>query len=123
MELMLPYMVSIISALISGAASYLSATKKSRTDMQALKESNEHEIARLMKQHELDLENMERAHHLDLEKLQIEHQLQLESASSSAQTQIAGSVFAGLIASMMESPVVKEKLEQSIKDGFGKNCS
>lgn len=58
----LPYIVSVLVALISGIASYLAADKKCRADMKALKESNTHEINRLMEQHRLDIDSLERAY-------------------------------------------------------------
>lgn len=74
----LPYIVSIFVAIISGAASYFAAAKKCKSDMNALKESNSHEIDRLMQQHKLDIDSLERKHQMEIEKMELAHKHQLE---------------------------------------------
>ena len=57
LSIIAPYIVSIIAAIISGISSYLVAHNKSASEIQTLKEANEHEIEKLMKQHEVNLDN------------------------------------------------------------------
>ena len=57
MNTYLPYIVSVVVAIISGVFSYMQASRKCRTEIDSLKESNKHEIERLMQQHKLDIES------------------------------------------------------------------
>lgn len=68
-----PYIVSILASIISGISSYLVARNKSASDIQELKESNEHEIEKLLKQHEVDLDNLKETHKLEMEKFEAKH--------------------------------------------------
>ena len=43
----LPYIVEIITAIISGAAAYFTATKKAKTDLETLRVTNKAEIENL----------------------------------------------------------------------------
>ena len=58
----LPYLVAILTALIS----YFSARYQSKSDLK-----------HLMHQHALDLESLERKHEMEKEKMQLEYQHQL----------------------------------------------
>ena len=66
MENYLPYIVSVVCALISGFASYAVARKQSRED-----------IKKLEKTYELDLEKEKEKHKMEIDKLQLEHKNQL----------------------------------------------
>ena len=73
LSIIAPYIVSILASMISGISSYLVAPNKSASDIQTLKESNEHESKKLMKQHGVDLDNLKETHKLEMEKLEAEH--------------------------------------------------
>lgn len=67
MENYLPYIVSLVCALLSGITSYTVVRTQSKED-----------IKRLEKTYELDLENEKERHKFEIEKLELEHKHQLE---------------------------------------------
>lgn len=83
-------LVSCIPAIITGVITYMTTSKKAKTEIQSLVQSNRHEIEKLMKQHQIDIESLKEKYQLEAEKseqehrhkveiLQIEHQNALES--------------------------------------------
>ena len=71
-------LIAIIPAVLTSIITYLTATKKTKSSMNELKESNKHEINRLMEQHKLDIESIEKKHMLELESKNREHEHRLE---------------------------------------------
>lgn len=65
-------LVSCIPAVITGIITYMTASRKTKADIDKLQESNKHDIEKLMKQHEVDIESLK-------EKQQLEHKNALES--------------------------------------------
>jgi ActR/RegA family two-component response regulator len=78
MQIFLPYIITVLVAIITGYISYATATKKSKTGLEALRMSNQAEIEKLMSQHKLDLEALERKHEMGIEKMNLEHGHKLE---------------------------------------------
>ena len=109
----LPYIVSILVAIISGAASYFAAAKKCKSDMNALKESNSHEIDRLMQQHKLDIDSLERKHQMEIEKMELEHRHQLELKQKELENALGGSVINTMVDAMMKTPEAKQAMGQA----------
>ena len=108
-----PYIVSILAAIISGFSSYLVAHNKSASEIQTLKESNEHEIEKLMKQHEVDLDNLKETHKLEMEKL-------LELANSNAQNEMTKQLMGSMVGNMMAAPQMQDFLMKAISDSYMK---
>ena len=115
-----PYIVSIIASIVSGISSYLVARNKSASDIQTLKESNEHEIEKLMKQHEVDLDNLKETHKLEMEKLEAEHRYSLELASSNAQNEMTKQLMASFVGNMMSAPQMQDLLTNVFADSIKK---
>ena len=67
MNAYLPYIVSVLCALIAGVTSYVIARKQSKADIQKLE-----------KQYELDLEKEREKFAMEKEKMELEHKYQLE---------------------------------------------
>lgn len=109
----LPYIVSILVALISGIMSYLASAKKCRTDMNTLKESNAHEINRLMKQHKLDIDSLERKHKMEIEKMELEHKYQLELKSKDAENTMGSDLLNTVVGAAMQTPEARQMLGQA----------
>ena len=116
-----PYIVSIIASIASGISFYLVARNKSASDIQTLKESNEHEIEKLMKQHEVGLDNLKETHKLEMEKLEAEHRHSLELANSNAQNEMTKQLMGSLVGNLMAAPQMQDlfanALANSIKKG------
>lgn len=98
----LPYIVSVLCAVISGISSYAIARKQAKNDINAI-----------TKQHEVDLEALERKHKLELEKLDLEHAHQLELQEKDFEAKLSAS----LITEAMKMPEVRQKISQGIKRG------
>ena len=47
----LPYIVSVLVAVVSGVASYAAASKTARKELDVVKEANKHDMQKLMEQH------------------------------------------------------------------------
>ena len=72
-------LASCVPAAIIGFITYLVATKIAKSEIDALKESNRHEISKLMmKQHEIDIESLNEKHKLELEKSELEQRHKIE---------------------------------------------
>ena len=98
MENYLPYIVSVVCALISGFASYAVARKQSRED-----------IKKLEKTYELDLEKEKEKHKMEIDKLQLEHKNQLGSDMMNT-----------LISEAMKMPEVKRQISQGMNTAGNK---
>lgn len=55
MENVLPYVVSVITALISGICAFVAAKAQSGAALESVKETNRHDIEKLLRQHEIDM--------------------------------------------------------------------
>ena len=67
MDKYLPYIATVICAIVSGLASYMASRKQAKSDLQ-----------KLMKQHELDIKKEREKFTMEKEKMEIEHKHQLE---------------------------------------------
>lgn len=77
-EIINTLLVSCIPAVITGVVTYLTTSRKAKTQISSLKESNKHEIEKLMKQHEVDIESLKEKHQLEIEKSEQEHRHKIE---------------------------------------------
>ena len=98
----LPYIVSVLCALISGISSYAIARKQAKND-----------IIIIVKQHEVDLEALERKHQMELEKLNLEHTHQLELQEKEFEAKLSSS----LLTEAMKMPEVRQQITQGMKKG------
>lgn len=93
---------------------------KSASEIQTLKEANEHEIEKLMKQHEVDLDNLKETHKLEMEKLEAEHRYSLELANSNAQNEMTKKLMGSMVGNMMAAPQMQDFLMKAISDSYMK---
>lgn len=112
----LPYIVSIIVAVITGLTSYFAAAKKSKTDLKALQESNAHEISRLMEQHKLDIDSLERKHQMEIEKMELEHRHQLELKEKEMETALGGQLLTSMVDAAMNTPEARQAMGQAFRN-------
>ena len=106
MSTYLPYIVSVLCAVIAGFSSYAVSRKQTKADMQ-----------RLVKQHELDIEKEREKFAMEKEKLEIEHRHQLELMQKEAESSLGASVTNTLISEAMKIPEVREQFSQGVRDG------
>ena len=102
MEEYLPYIVTVVCAIISGIASYLAARKQSKSDMQ-----------KLMKQHELDIEKEREKFAMEKEKLEIEHRHQLELKQKEMENQLGTDLIATMTKEYMRSPAGRAQMRNA----------
>lgn len=74
----MPYIVSIITAIISGAWSYIASKKQFNHELDIIKTNNAHDIEKLMEQHKVDIENLKEKHKLEMEAKDKEYQHEKE---------------------------------------------
>lgn len=58
--------IAIVGPIISGLMAYMSAVRKSKNDLEAVKEVNRNELKKIKEQHETELDRMQKE--LDLQK-------------------------------------------------------
>lgn len=98
----LPYIVSIISAVIAGVSSYIATRRQAKND-----------IKLIVKQHEVDLTELERMHQMEIEKINLEHAHQLELREKDFEAKLSSS----LLKEAMKMPEVRQQISQGMKKG------
>ena len=94
MENYLPYIVSVVCALISGFASYAVARKQSREEKEK--------------------------HKMEIDKLQLEHKNQLELQQKQFENQLGSDMMNTLISEAMKMPEVKRQISQGMNTAGNK---
>ena len=107
METYLPYIVSIVCAIISGYASYAVATRNAKNNLEAVKEANKHDLDKLMEQHRIDIDSLERTHAMEIEKINLEHAHQMELRQKEFENQLGGSLVNTMISEAMKMPEIR----------------
>lgn len=118
-------LTSCVPAVISGFITYLVATKKAKSEIEALKESNRHEISKLMKQHEIDIESLNEKHKLELEKSELEQRHKIEimelehkNALESKEKEQSNHIVFGVLGDMLKDPNKLKSLMNLANDPF-----
>ena len=111
----LPYIVSVIVALISGFTSFVVSTKKNKADMKALQESNVHEINRLMEQHKLDIDSLKQKHEMEIERMELEHKHQMELKNKEAENAMGSDLLNTVIGAAIQTPEAKQAMGQAFR--------
>lgn len=117
METYMPYIVSIVCAVISGFASYAVATRNARNNMEALKAANKHDLDKLMEQHKIDIDSLERKHQMEIEKINLEHAHQMELNQKEFENQLGSNMMNTVISEAMKMPEMRQQLSNSIRTG------
>lgn len=109
METYMPYIVSVVCALISGVFSYSIARKQAKTD-----------IKQLEKKYELDMEQEREKHRLEIEKLEMEHRHNLELQQKQFENQMGGDMMNILIGEALKMPEVRKQFSQGVNSSMRK---
>lgn len=117
MEIYLPYIVSVLVALISGIVTYSVAIKNVKGSLESVKEANRHDIDKLMEQHKIDIDSLERKHEMELEKINLEHQLQMERSQKEFEHQFGGNMMNTMISEAMKMPEIRQQITSGMKSG------
>lgn len=102
----MPYVVSILGALIAAISSVMISRKETKG-----------EIDKLIKQHELDLETEREKHKYELEKKEIEHKHQLELMQKEMENKLGADMMNTIMSEAMKMPEVRSQITQGIKKG------
>lgn len=106
MEKYLPYIATIVCAMISGFASYFAARRQSKVDM-----------LKLEKQHEFDIEKEREKFAMEKEKLEIEHKHQLELKQKEMENQLGTDLFSTVAKEYMRSPAGQAQMKNIKRKG------
>lgn len=77
-EIINTLLVSCIPAMVTGVVTYMTASRKAKTQITSLEENNKHEIDKLMRQHEIDIESLKEKYQLEAERKEQEHRHKME---------------------------------------------
>lgn len=103
MDMYLPYIVSIVCALISGIASYLISRKQMKTDLE-----------KLNTQYKLDIEKEREKFLMEKEKMELEHKYELERQQKEFENQLGGNFVNTMITKAMKMPEVRQQITQGM---------
>jgi len=100
----LPYIATVVCAIISGIASYIAARKQSKSDLQ-----------KLMKQHELDIEKEREKFAMEKEKMEIEYKYRLELQQQETGNQVGADLISTVAKEYMRSPAGRAQMRNAGK--------
>lgn len=112
----MPYIISIVVAIVSGGISYAAACKKAKAELETLKTANAHDLQKLMEQHKLDLDALKKKHEMELEKINLEHAHQMEIKQMEFNSQLGN----GMLTEMMKMPVIREAITKGMQSSMHK---
>ena len=98
----LPYIATVICAIISGFASYFAARRQTKADLQ-----------RLEKQHELDIEKEREMFAIEKERMNIEHKHQLELKQKEMENQLGSEVLSSIVKEYLHSPAGQAQMRNN----------
>lgn len=75
---LMPYIVAILTSIISGFSSYLLSKRDFINEVEKIKINNKHEIDKLVKQQKVDIENLKEQHKMEVEIKDMEHKHEKE---------------------------------------------
>ncbi|MBE5767737.1 MAG: hypothetical protein E7335_11390 [Clostridiales bacterium] len=114
----LPEIITFLTAITASVLSYLASAKRCKTEISALRESNNHEIERLMKQHEIDLSSLEREHELEMEKIKEEYRLKMEAQKAQQENQLGADLIHQVFEVAMNTPEAKQAMGTTMATAF-----
>lgn len=102
MSTYLPYIVSVLCAIIAGFASYAVTRKQAKADIQ-----------KLVKQHELDIEKEREKFAMEKERMELEHKHQLELRQKEMESQLGTDLLSTMAKEYMRSPAGQAQLRNA----------
>ena len=96
-QYILPYIVTLITAISTGLISYFSAIKKSKLD-------NDVKIKEIQEQHKLDLEIQKEIFKLEIEKINLQHQNELEKMKVDSNNQLTNNLANSFVNTLFQNP-------------------
>lgn len=123
----MPYIVAIITSIISGFCSYLKSKSDFKNQVKTIEMNNKHEIDKLMEQHKIDIESLKEKHKLEIELKDKEHEhekeiIELKSKnaineqSQEAMNNALSGVMGGIMNDVISGKIKAEDLKKISKD-------
>ena len=100
----MPYIVSIVSAVIAAISSVFISRRETKT-----------EIEKLIKQHEFDMETEREKHKHELEKQELEHKHQLDMLKIEAENKLGSDVVNTMVSEVMKMPETRNQVLQGMR--------
>lgn len=111
----MPYFVSIITAVVSGIASYTKARRETKHDLEKMEKQHSIDIDNEREKHKLDMEREAEKHRMEIEKLKLMHQHELEMRDKESQNEMGKELMSVVVGKAMEMPAIQEQLNDSFK--------
>ena len=105
-------LTACIPAILTGIGSFVIAIRKSKSELNSLKEQNAHDIEKLMEQHEIDIDALKEKYRLEAEAKEKEHQYKLELLQKESENTMAKD----LMLQLMAMPEIKSQISQGIRN-------
>lgn len=109
MKEIMPYIVSVVCAVISAISSILVSRKQTKG-----------EVEKLTKQYELELEAEKQKHQHEIEMLELGHKHQLEIIQKESENKMGADVMNTIMTEAMKNPAVQQQIAQSVSKGARK---
>lgn len=134
-EFLQTLLIACIPAVITGLVTYVVARKKADSQIDIVKEQNQHDLEKLMEQHKVDIDSLKEKYRLEAEEKDREHTRKLEimekeyeyklrqqesEAENSVKYGAIKDVFGGLIGGMMKTPEVQKKMGEAFSEALNK---
>lgn len=104
MEKYLPYIATVICAVISGFASYFASRRQAKADLQKLE-----------KQHELDIEKEREKFAMEKERMELDHKHQLELKEKEMENQLGADLISTMAKEYVRSPAGQAQFRNTSK--------
>ena len=98
----MPYIVTIVCALISGTVSYLASRKQVKTDLEKLE-----------KQHAFDIEKEREKFAMEKERIELEHKHQIELMEKQMENQLGTDLISTMTKEYMRSPAGQAQIRNA----------
>ena len=105
MEVYMPYIVSILCAVIAAISSILVSKKQTRG-----------EIEKLVKQHELNLEAEKQKFQHELEMQELEHRHQLEIIQKESENKLGTDMMNAVVIEAMKMSEIRQQISQGVQN-------
>ena len=102
MSTYMPYIVSVVCAVISGFTSYAVTRRQTKADIQKLE-----------KQHELDIEKEREKFAMEKEKMELEHRHQLELMQKEMENNLGAELLSTLTKEYIRTPAGQAQLRSA----------
>lgn len=111
----LPYLASVLCAVIAGVFSYMCAKKQAKAEIAKLDRQFSIDLEKEREKAKLDLEQEREKNKMEIERLHLQHQHELEMKDKETQNSMGESVVTALISEMMKMPEMKKTMSDSFR--------